>query len=65
MISVLMSVFDSIEMSFEDAFLSRKNLLRIFYFILTGIFIVGYFSWKKKIKRENATDSPHNNAVHK
>ena len=24
MISVLMSVFDSIEMSFEDAFLSRK-----------------------------------------
>jgi hypothetical protein len=65
MISVLMATLDTIDMSFEDAFLSRKNLIRIFYFVLTGIFIVGYFSWKKKIKSESAPELPHNNSIHK
>ena len=65
MISLLMAVLDTIEMSFEDAFLSKKNFLRIFFFVTTGIFIVGYFSWKKKIKSESDLDLPHNNSINK
>jgi predicted transporter len=37
-------------MSFEDAFLSQEKLLRTLYFVLAGIFIVGYSNWKQKIK---------------
>ncbi len=61
----IISAIDTFEMSLEGAFLSRKSLLRIFFMVLTGIFIVGYFSWKKKIKNESTSDSPHNNSIHK
>ncbi|HAH56444.1 MAG TPA: hypothetical protein DCM02_14470, partial [Flavobacterium sp.] len=52
MVSFIMATLDMIDMTFEDAFLSRKNLIRIFIMVVCGIFIVGYYSWKKKIKSE-------------
>ena len=64
-LSLSLSVFDVFGMSFEDAFLSKKNLLRTLYFVLTGIFVVSYFRWKKKIKIENTTDLSHDNSVNK
>ena len=64
-LSLFLSVFDLFEMSFEDVFMSKRNLIRTFYFVLTGIFVVSYISWKKKIKRENSADLPHNNSVNK
>ncbi len=64
-LSLCLSVFDVFGMSFEDAFLSKKNLLRTLYFVLTGIFVVSYFRWKKKIKIENTTDLSHDNSVNK
>lgn len=64
-LSLCLSVFDPFEMCFEDAFLSKKNLLRVLYFVLAGIFVVSYFSWKKKIRIENTTDLSHNNSVNK
>jgi hypothetical protein len=65
MVSFIMTAFDLFELSFEDAFLSKKNLLRMLLFVLAGIFVVSYFSWKKKIKRENNTELSHDNPVNK
>jgi hypothetical protein len=61
--SFLMYAVDTIDMSFRDAFLTRKNLFRILFFVITGIFLVGYFSWKKKNKSEKTPDLPHNNTI--
>ena len=49
-VSFIMAAFDLSELSFEDAFLSKENLFRTLYFVLAGIFIVGYSNWKQKIK---------------
>ena len=65
MVSFIMAGFDLFEMPIEDAFLSKKNLSRMLLFILAGIFVVSYFSWKKKIKRENSADLSHDNSVNK
>ena len=48
-VSFSIAIIDLFEMSFEDAFLSQEKLLRTLYFVLAGIFIVGYSNWKKKI----------------
>ncbi|TDE31637.1 hypothetical protein E0I61_02745 [Flavobacterium ranwuense] len=63
--SSCIAVFDVFEMPFKDAFLSKEKLLRTLYFILAGIFIVGYSNWTKKVKRENNTELSHDNAVNK
>ena len=60
-LSLCLCVFDLFEMTFEDAFLSKKNLLRTLYLVLVGIFIVGYLNWKKK----NSTKLSHDNTVNK
>ena len=65
MASFITAGFDVFEMSFEDAFLSKKNLSRMLLFVAAGIFVVSYFSWKKKIKRESNTCLSHDNAVNK
>ena len=65
MVSCIMAGFDLFEMTFEDAFLSKKNLSRMLLFVVSGIFVVSYFSWKKKIKRESNTSLSHDNAVNK
>ncbi|MDD2674185.1 MAG: hypothetical protein PHF81_04840 [Flavobacterium sp.] len=65
MASFITAGFDVFEMSFEDAFLSKKNLSQMLLFVAAGIFVVSYFSWKKKIKRESNTGLSHNNAVNK
>ena len=65
MVSFIMAGFDMFEMSIEDAFLSKRNLFRTLFFVFTGIFIVSYFSWKKKIKKEDNLDLSHDNSVNK
>ena len=65
MVSFIMAGFDLLEMSIEDAFLSKRNLFRMLFFVLSGIFVVSYFSWKKKIKKESNTGLSHDNAVNK
>lgn len=51
--ATLLSVFNLTDVSFEEEFLSKKYCIKLFFFLLTGIFIVGYFSWQKKIKEPN------------
>ena len=65
LVSFIMAGFDLFEMSIENALLSNKNLFRMLLFILTGVFVVSYFSWKKKLIREDSTDSPHDNTIDK
>ncbi|OAB31406.1 hypothetical protein SAMN05444395_101618 [Flavobacterium fryxellicola] len=62
-ISLCIAIIDLFEISFEDAFLSQEKLLRTLYFVLAGIFIVGYSTWKKKIKRERTPELPHDNPI--
>ena len=38
--------------NFEDMF-TIKYFFRLLIFVLSGIFIVGYSSWKSEIKKEN------------
>jgi purine-cytosine permease-like protein len=63
--SVILQVFDLFQMSFSQAFLSKRNLLRMLFFVLTGIFIVSYFFWKRKIKEEGSNNLSHDNTVNK
>lgn len=65
MVSFIMVGLDLLEMTFEDAFLSKRNLFRMLFFVLSGIFVVSYFSWKKKIKKESSSGLSHDNAVNK
>ncbi|SDG59583.1 hypothetical protein SAMN04488062_10124 [Flavobacterium omnivorum] len=62
-VSCSIAIIDLFEMSFEDAFLSQEKLLRTLYFVLAGIFIVGYSNWKKKNKLERGAELPHNNPI--
>ncbi len=55
--SLGMTVFDCFNTSFEEAIVSKYIFLRVLIFVLTGIFWIGYDSWKKKIKRENTPKS--------
>lgn len=63
--SMIIQVFDLLNMSFSQAFLSKRCLLRMLFFIVIGIFIVSYFSWKQKTKEENTTNLPNNNTINK
>ena len=37
--------------------ISNPNLyLRAFFYLVTGIFLLGYFNWKQKEKRENSNN---------
>ena len=51
--ATLISLFNLIDNSFEEEFLSKKFIVKLVFFLITGIFMVGYFSWKKKLKDEN------------
>lgn len=62
-VSFSIAIIDLFEMSFEDAFLSQEKLLRTLYFVLAGIFIVGYSNWKKKNKLERSAELPNNNPI--
>ena len=63
--ALAMSIFDLTDMSFEDAFLSKKNIFRLLYFLLVGTFIIGYYRWNKKAKQENIAILPHDNTIYK
>ena len=65
LVSFIMAGFDLFEMSIEDALLSNKNLFRMLLFILAGIFVVSYFSWKRKLIRVNSTGLSHDNTIDK
>lgn len=48
--SILLTLFELVEKSFSDAFLTYTFMLRVVVLILAGIFLVGYSNWKSKEK---------------
>jgi hypothetical protein len=65
LVSFITATFDLYSMTFQEVYLSEKNTIRTALFVLAGIFVVSYFSWKKKIKSETNMDLSHDNAVNK
>jgi hypothetical protein len=63
LVSFITASFDLYNMTFQEVYLTEKNLIRTLYFVLTGIFLVSYFSWKKKIKEEGINSLPNNNSI--
>jgi hypothetical protein len=50
-------------MTFQEVYLSEKHNLP--YHVALAEYGKGYFSWKKKLIRENSTALPNNNTVNK
>lgn len=46
------TLFDFDNDSFLDTLLSKETIIRMVLFTLAGIFIVSYFSWKKKVEQD-------------
>lgn len=65
LVSFITAAFDLYSMTFQEVYLSEKNTIRTVLFVLAGIFVVSYFSWKKKLIIENSTDLSNNNSVNK
>lgn len=51
--AILIALFDLAEMSFEDAFLSKRFIFREIFFFIFGTFMMGFYFWKAKNKRLN------------
>lgn len=50
---VFMMLFELKEKSFAQQFSDQNFYIRAVSFILLGIFVLGYFNWNTKNKREN------------
>jgi hypothetical protein len=50
--TVAMTILQWQGRSIADELLSRKFFLNTLIYFMTGIFILGYFSWKAKLKKE-------------
>lgn len=47
------SVFKGIEDGFVNEYFTWKFLFKLLIFIAIGIFGIGYFNWKAKVKKED------------
>lgn len=45
--------FELAEKSFTDVFFSYEFLARLSIFLILGIFVLGYFNWKEKVKKQS------------
>ena len=50
---VFMTLFENSEKPLAQQLHSGEFYFRAIVYIILGIFILGYFNWKAKIKREN------------
>lgn len=64
-IAVVIPTLDLFQLSFEQAFLSKHNLIRTIYFVTFGVCLIGYLSWRKKVKSESSISLPDNNTIYK
>ncbi|MFT5251869.1 MAG: NADH:ubiquinone oxidoreductase subunit 6 (subunit J) [Flavobacteriales bacterium] len=63
--ATIISLFNLTDKSIEEEFLSKKYFIKLLYFILFGILIVGYFSWKKKFKKASPQALPYDHTLNK
>ncbi len=48
--TLCLTLWDGYCTTFDEAFFSKKFIIRLVMFLLAGVFIIGYFNWKAKIK---------------
>jgi cell division protein FtsW (lipid II flippase) len=51
---VFMTLFELKEKSVSQQLSENNFYIRAISYIIIGIFVLGYFSWKEKVKRENS-----------
>lgn len=51
--AIASSLFELAEKSFTDVFFSYEFLARLCIFLILGIFVLGYFNWKEKVKKQS------------
>ena len=51
---LFMSLFELKEKPFMQQLSNPNFYLRAFFYLITGIFLLGYYNWKQKTKRENS-----------
>jgi hypothetical protein len=52
---VFMTLFELKEKTISQQLSENNFYIRAVSYIVIGIFVLGYFSWKEKVKRENST----------
>jgi hypothetical protein len=50
---LFMSLYELKEKSFLEQLSNPNYYIRAFFYLVTGIFLLGYYNWKQKLKREN------------
>ncbi|GAA4067573.1 hypothetical protein GCM10022389_10830 [Flavobacterium cheonanense] len=51
---VFMTLFELKEKTISQQLSENNFYIRAVSYIVIGIFVLGYFSWKEKVKRENS-----------
>jgi hypothetical protein len=51
--TIVSSLFDLSEKDFTAIFFSYKFIVRLVIFLILGIFVLGYYNWKEKIKKQS------------
>lgn len=51
---IFMTLFELKEKTVSQQLSENNFYVRAVSYILIGIFVLGYFSWKEKVKRENS-----------
>lgn len=51
---IFMTLFELQEKTISQQLADRNFYIRAVGYILIGVFVLGYFNWKEKIKRENS-----------
>lgn len=64
-IAIFIPTLDLFQLSFEQAFLSMHNLVRTAYFVIVGVILFGYLSWRKKVKSDSGFNLSNNNTIDK
>lgn len=52
-LTIASSLFKALDIGFVAEYVSLQFLLKLIVYILVGIFFVGYFNWKAKIKKDS------------
>jgi hypothetical protein len=51
---LFMSLFELKEKLFMEQLSNPNFYIRAIFYLITGVFLLGYFNWKAKLKRENS-----------
>ena len=51
---IFMTLFELQEKTISQQLADRNFYIRVVGYIVIGVFFLGYFNWKEKIKRENS-----------